>query len=355
MQTHPVPQNIGSYEFKLVGDMTLKQFMFLAIGALLGLAVWKLPIPFWIIRFVLAIIPPGAGVLAAFVPINGRPFAQWVSAFFKAIYAPTIFEYEAPSLAKVIIDPTVKNQSSKTPALSFASAFTQAVGIKPKVEESVAPPLIIPEATKPAEKTTPIAASQETTSSQATTPPKASISKDHQVAIPKTSSVPVPTEDSLYIPNEKPVATPRFTPIDTTSEVKVVTTPSVVTHTPSPTTPSAGLTSSIAAPAIPNILTGLVVDPNQVSIANATVEIIDSKTGIPTRALRTNRLGQFQIAIPLPTGSYTLQAEKEGFKFSPVSIAVNNSIIKPVLLSAQNTDNFISMPGNLSTGQVTKF
>ena len=36
METHPVPQNISSYEFRLVGDMTLKQFLYLAGGILLG-------------------------------------------------------------------------------------------------------------------------------------------------------------------------------------------------------------------------------------------------------------------------------------------------------------------------------
>ena len=354
MQTHPVPQNIAQYEFNLVGDMTLKQFMFLAVGALLGLAVWKLPIPFAIIRGALAIVPAGAGVLAAFVPINGRPFAQWVSAFFKAIYAPTIFEYQSPVQAKIIVDPTVKNQVPKTPALSFTSALTQAVSPKPKVEESVAPPIIIPEATKPVEITKPDLAPKETTTGTFVAPPPPP-APNVVLNIPK-NEMGLPTEDSLYVPTEKPTAIPRFTPIDTAAEVKVVTTPSIVTHTPSPTTPSASLTSTIAPPSSPNILTGLVVDPSQLSLAGATIEIIDSKTGIPTRALRTNRLGQFQIAIPLPLGNYTLQVEKEGYKFSPVSITVNNSIIKPVILSAVSSEVSAREDTTiLPINQVTKF
>ena len=32
-QAHPIPQNVTSFEFKLVGDMTLRQFLYLAAGA----------------------------------------------------------------------------------------------------------------------------------------------------------------------------------------------------------------------------------------------------------------------------------------------------------------------------------
>ncbi|PIS12639.1 hypothetical protein COT69_02950, partial [candidate division WWE3 bacterium CG09_land_8_20_14_0_10_39_24] len=31
---HPVPQNIMSVEFKLVGDLTVRQFMYLIIGGI---------------------------------------------------------------------------------------------------------------------------------------------------------------------------------------------------------------------------------------------------------------------------------------------------------------------------------
>src|SRR3989344_4515507 len=33
MEAHPVPQNVTSFEFRLIGDMTLKQFIYLCIGA----------------------------------------------------------------------------------------------------------------------------------------------------------------------------------------------------------------------------------------------------------------------------------------------------------------------------------
>jgi len=36
MQQHPIPQNVTQYQFRLVGDMTLKQFLELAFGLVLA-------------------------------------------------------------------------------------------------------------------------------------------------------------------------------------------------------------------------------------------------------------------------------------------------------------------------------
>ena len=36
MEQHPVPQNIASFEFKLIGDITLKQFAFVGLGLFAG-------------------------------------------------------------------------------------------------------------------------------------------------------------------------------------------------------------------------------------------------------------------------------------------------------------------------------
>ena len=43
-QQHPIPQQISSYQFRLVGDMTLKQFFQLAGGALVSLLFYASPL-----------------------------------------------------------------------------------------------------------------------------------------------------------------------------------------------------------------------------------------------------------------------------------------------------------------------
>jgi hypothetical protein len=79
----------------------------------------------------------------------------------------------------------------------------------------------------------------------------------------------------------------------------------------------------------------LVTNPTGQPLNGITVEIVDTSTGIPARALRTNRLGQFQIAIPLTPGTYNIIAEKEGLVFAPVSVQVKGSIIPPIVISAK--------------------
>ncbi|MFH1840535.1 MAG: hypothetical protein ABH807_00015 [Candidatus Shapirobacteria bacterium] len=90
MQQHAVPQQIASYEFRLVGDMTLKQFGWLAGGAITGLAIYSLPIvP--MIKWGLILTVGFMGFAFAFLPIEERPLSTWVVAFFQAIFSPTLF------------------------------------------------------------------------------------------------------------------------------------------------------------------------------------------------------------------------------------------------------------------------
>jgi len=44
MDNHPIPQDITGFEFKLIGNMTLKQFAYVAGGAIIGLVFYALPI-----------------------------------------------------------------------------------------------------------------------------------------------------------------------------------------------------------------------------------------------------------------------------------------------------------------------
>ena len=100
-QAHPIPQNVTNFEFHLVGDMTLKQFGYLAAG--LGIAflvfttlVTVQPIIAWPIIIISALL----GVAFAFLPIQERPLDHWVAAFFRAIFKPTSLKYSSK-----IIDP----------------------------------------------------------------------------------------------------------------------------------------------------------------------------------------------------------------------------------------------------------
>ncbi len=87
-------------------------------------------------------------------------------------------------------------------------------------------------------------------------------------------------------------------------------------------------------PEHPNLLSGTVIASAGQSLEGVILELVDS-TGLPVRALRSNKLGQFQTATPLPSGAYTLIAEKEGLNFSPLTLNFENKIIAPLVIKAQ--------------------
>lgn len=95
-QAHPIPQNVTNFEFHLVGDMTLKQFAYLAAGVGFAFLIFTTlstvqPIIAWPIIVISALL----GVAFAFLPIQERPLDHWVVAFFKAIFKPTSLKFSS--------------------------------------------------------------------------------------------------------------------------------------------------------------------------------------------------------------------------------------------------------------------
>ena len=93
MEQHPVPQNVTTFQFRLVGDMTLKQFGYLASGVLLAYISSKLPLPFffgWPLTLIFAL----GGFGLAFVPVEERPMDIWVASFLRNTYNPTQYVWQ---------------------------------------------------------------------------------------------------------------------------------------------------------------------------------------------------------------------------------------------------------------------
>lgn len=98
-QAHPIPQNVTNFEFHLVGDMTLKQFGYLAAGLGFAFLIFTtLSTVQPIIAWPLIIISSLLGVAFAFLPIQERPLDHWVGAFFRAIFQPTSLKYSSKIL-----------------------------------------------------------------------------------------------------------------------------------------------------------------------------------------------------------------------------------------------------------------
>lgn len=85
---HPVPQNIMEVEFKLVGDLTLRQFGYVAAGAILGYIIYAQPLT-GLIRWPLIVLDAALALGMAFLPMEERGLDEWLRNFFTAVYSPT--------------------------------------------------------------------------------------------------------------------------------------------------------------------------------------------------------------------------------------------------------------------------
>jgi uncharacterized membrane protein len=84
---HAVPQNIMDVEFKLIGDLTMRQFAYLIVSGLCAYLASVFVVGLFKIPTMIFFALLGLGL--AFVPIEERGMDEWIINFFKAIYSPT--------------------------------------------------------------------------------------------------------------------------------------------------------------------------------------------------------------------------------------------------------------------------
>ncbi len=275
MEQHPIPQQISSYEFKLVGEMTLKQFGKAAGGIILAVIVNAMPIVFFI-KWPLMIIFAVGGLAMAFLPYQDRPLETWLMAFIKSIYSPTIYLYK-------------KNKPENWLDIDLSKT------IKTTTEEKIEVP-----------------------------------QKEEEKVEEFINSLPsVEREKIQEIKNEeKEVVGER-------QEIKVA--PRLDLKTQKLEATGEVMFGSIPMPTIPkspNILVGMVLDAGQKIVEGAIVDLQD-KNGNSSRVLKTNQLGQFKTLTPLSSGKYLIVTDKEGLKFDRVEIILENKIVEPIKIIAK--------------------
>ena len=93
MENHPIPQDVTGFQFKLIGNMTVKQFAYLAVGIILAGVLWASHLNF-LIKFPLCIFFALLGAALAYFPISGRPMDMMIGKYIEALVSPTQFIYE---------------------------------------------------------------------------------------------------------------------------------------------------------------------------------------------------------------------------------------------------------------------
>ena len=373
MDNHPIPQDITGFQFKLIGNMTIKQFIYLAIG---GIFAWifffVLPLPGFL-KWILSVISISIGAMFAVVPIDGRPMDIMLANFIKALISPTQFVYEKkggnlnehrdykapePELPPrptqtitppQLIDNTPPVYSQNTPQ----APATQIIQPLPQIVIPTPPPPPAPilvstpspysptitmdqnENKKLKEELENLKKELENLKSAPPPPPPPQITIPVPQILPTTDLEKNLTQaqrekDELQkqllelrakMENSAQTFTPATiqTPLKQTQRVRQV---------PQGMEKSVGLPS---APEDPNLITGIIKDARGNPISNILVEIKDSDSN-PVRAFKTNPLGKFASATALSNGKYILSFEDsaEKHKFDTVEIELIGAPVMPL-------------------------
>ncbi|MGB6838815.1 MAG: carboxypeptidase-like regulatory domain-containing protein [Microgenomates group bacterium] len=331
-QQHPIPQQISSYQFRLVGNMTLKQFFQIAGGALFSLLFYASnlhPIIKWPLIIFFALL----GAALAFLPFEERPLERWILAFFRAIYSPTIylwkktikpvahFKDEAPTPEEHIIAPHGEAELEKY-LKSLPGRGTSVFSKLEEAENTFLSKLSGLFGNGP----TPVQTQTAQTAQQV--PPK------QEMQIPQTLPTTVTPQGfrPKVVVEEAP--RPQIQP-----QLKPSTTTVAPTFAPQDSISGAAAQFSIEAapplpPEKPNTITGQVMDMSGKIVENAILEIRDI-AGRPVRAVKTNKAGHFLIVTPLQNGKYEIITEKEGLVFDSAIFEATGSIIPPIAVRAK--------------------
>lgn len=392
-QSHPIPQDVTGFQFKIIGDITVKQFVYLAAPSFFAWIFFQLPVPF-LIKLPISLVLVGIGASLAFLPIAGRPMDVMIINFIKALFKSTLYIYQkkgmtgwAPTIKltyhKPVAPPAPKEKAQKQqvaqmPVVPTPQPLLKTQATAVPTQSKLQPPS--PRIISMQEQVSPV--SQQPLGQIQTQQDKnkdlkrklADLEKDlratrkEKEALEKKQSQPLPAvqtfEEAAPAQQESPslelekqlqaVLTQKdqltkqlialqqklemqqkrfFTPTMAKEPVKTPT--QHVRQIPKSLGKSVGLP---IAPEAPNVITGIIKDPRGNPLPGILVEIKDNE-GNPVRAFKTNGLGEFASATPLASGVYTITFEdpKGQNKFDGVEFAAKGEVVLPLEVISVDT------------------
>lgn len=426
MEQHPVPQNVTTFQFRLIGDMTIKQFGYLAAGAIVAYVCYRLPLPFFF-TWPLTIAAVVAGFGLAFVPIEERPMDVWVVSFIKSIYSPTQFLWhktappppplsDAPGAVKPPSAEAVKAAPAPSPlGASLQRFFTPQTETKkalPATKPVVTPATPTKKTPAPRQqreigiistsyqrpvfawlkdwfrpKLTPTPPSElppvfADISTRAVTGKRLDIGQPQPPPVaPALAPLPLAAEEARVASLEqklkqlesalsgKTASDARLLELQQQLHAllsekgkleqelvvlrqKLKATPAspvplrqaTVAPPPAPATTVKIISREGAVKAglpklttFPNIVTGIIKDHENNLLPGVLVTVRDQE-GVPLRALKTNKLGQFAASTPLPNGTYLVEIEdpRSRYVFDRAQITLNGEVLPAIEILAKS-------------------
>lgn len=384
MIQHPVPQNVTTYQFRLIGNMTIKQFLILLAGGGLGLLAYTTNLPD-LLKWPLVILGVGSGALLAFVPYEERTLDQWAINFIKAIYRPTHYHWRRVTKWPELFDWKPNQQRTNQSEIDYsplrrkqANQFLSSIEAPTSQVETAIDPLdvfsrtndeelaslyaqvapaagvLAREIASTLEEEVEVAKPDLQARPRQLSSPTVLFASSLPSAVSMTAAAPAPVAPVARTLEEKSEPAPeQIVPVaPVVSQEQVEEEPAPVAVAPAPENPMAysqlgsQVQGEAATPAVfneklpfptlptePNIILGMVYGPDGKIITNAIIDILDENNAT-VRALKTNGLGQFSISKALPAGSYFVEVESAGIKFPRYAVDLIDEVMKPMEIRA---------------------
>jgi hypothetical protein len=361
MEAHPVPQNVTSFQFRLIGDMTLKQFGYLGAGVGFAYLIFVfLAAPFPLIAWPVIVISSFLGIAFAFLPIQDRPLDHWVAAFLKAIYSPTKriwkkngkdYKSDLTFKNRMNIYLTVKQAMSQplistTPTISPAVTATAAIANIPTTTLPSQPEIMSQLPTVFQSKPIPEIPTSEELSQTVDLGKKAQalqveiIEQEKELTKIKSEATAGTIDRTEYTKVFNSVFEKLQHLVSEASDIKKQL--EVITQEPTPQKPEIKVQvvrpklqpTPMVLTSTPNVINGIIVDTSG-NYLDGVVVVIHDKEGLPVRALKTNKLGQFTGSTPLSNGTFNIELEKDGYIFDIQQVELDGKTLPPLMVSAK--------------------
>lgn len=393
MENHPIPQDVTGFQFRLIGNMTVKQFAYVASGGVAAVIFYYAPI-FILVKILLIPLCAGIGAALAFLPVEGRPLDQMIANFFKDLLSPTQYVYMKTggvlSVSTLDLHPIVqeteqakkqrkehsKQQAEREKQLSaylhtvshrqksaldnreasfLQSVFgtTSSTGYVAPAAEQLPEPILQQVASAPTQQPTEEMDEELTQEAEAIKRElEAARAQEEQLEEVHQSTEAVHDnveqlqqhlndilQQKQQLEHELAQLKEQLQAQKPASQEQQLQQQPVqesqnVRIVPTDKASTVGLP---AVPDSPNIVLGIIRDPRGNVLPNILIEIKDAK-GDPVRAFKTNGLGQFASATPLSNGHYTMEFEdpKGVSRFDTVAIEAKGEIMLPLEIISQD-------------------
>ncbi len=277
MEQHPIPRQITSFEFKLIGFMTLKQFLYLVIFAPLGyIASVIFPLPF--VNVLVGLAVAALGVALAFLPINDRPLDIWIRNIWKRLNSPTQFTYHKHNQPIALLQ-NLYFVSDPHHVMAHIESQQMLAAYLEKTKQTIQP-----------------------------TPKKKQVQNafNNLQQVNVVAAPPLVSAQMAPFQTAQQIAQAYSSPVADKAEQKIAPPPVQGEHKP--------------------FFIGTVKNGKRIVLPGILIYVKNTQN-IPVRLLKTNQHGIFATFNPLPAGEYTFEIKdpKSSYLFDTMKIAIQNT------------------------------